>query len=88
MQKPFKISTFVMKLLIFTIFLSSFGLSAARAKDSFKQEDIRVLSQVRLSLWYQGLKKDKEVSENEVASFKEVEELRIPMEKYLKDSLR
>ncbi len=89
MYNPFKVSTFVTKLLVFSFLMASFGLSAARAQDSFGQEDQRILSQLRLKLWYQGLEKSPLDSKGELqADYRLVEELRRPMEKILEDEQR
>lgn len=88
MNKSSKIASLVGKLFVFTLFLAIFMQSAVRAADSFKEEDRRVLSQIRLSLWYQGLE-NKEIREKKSATdYLKVEELRLPLEKYFKESQR
>lgn len=54
MNKTFKLSTFVIKLMFFAFVMASFALSSVRAAEKSENEKM-VMGTVRLSLWYQGI---------------------------------
>jgi hypothetical protein len=82
MGNSFKISTFVVKLMLFAFVVASFGLSTVNAKEVSEDEKM-VRGQLRLSLWYQGLaSSETENNTNIQAPSVQVEELARAMERY------
>lgn len=86
MNRTFKFSTFVIKLMFFAFILASFGLSAVKASP-VTENDKMVLGSLRLSLWYQGIDgKSEEVvpSQGKQKDSFGVEELDRAMSRYSK----
>ncbi len=82
MGNSFKISTFVVKLMLFAFVMASFGLSSVKASELSENEKM-VRGQLRLSLWYQGLATEKAESVAPApAKALQVEELARAMERY------
>ena len=89
MKDTFKISTFVTKILFLSLIMASFSLSAVRAEDGTKEETKRVFGKLRLHLWYVGINSlETPVNNNKTPYYDEIEELKGPIDKFLKGSQR